>query len=87
MSQQAVLKKVQHLIAEALDLKAAEIHVAQSFRGDLRADSLDSVEIIMSIEEAFGVEFDEDSAAKVVTVGDVVAYIEHALAQKNAMPA
>lgn len=87
MSQQAVLEKVQHLIAEALDLKAAEIHAGQTFRADLRADSLDSVEIIMSIEEAFGVEFDEDSAAEVETVGDVIAYIERALAQKNAVPA
>ncbi|MFC0397411.1 acyl carrier protein [Paraburkholderia rhizosphaerae] len=87
MSQQNVLEKVQYLIAEALDLKPAEIHAEQSFRGDLRADSLDSVEIIMSIEEAFGVEFDEDSAAKVETVGDVVAYIERALAQKHAVSA
>jgi len=56
MPKQAILERTQNLIAGALDLSAAEITPGQSFRRDLKADSLDSVEIIMSIEEEFGVE-------------------------------
>jgi acyl carrier protein len=82
MSKQTILERTQTLIAEALDLKAAQITPGQSFRHDLKADSLDSVEIIMGIEEEFGVEFDEDTAANIDTVGDLVTAIENALAQK-----
>jgi acyl carrier protein len=82
MSKQSILERTQALIAECLDLNATEVTPAQSFRSDLKADSLDSVEIIMGIEEEFGVEFDEDTAANIGTVGDLVEAIENALAQR-----
>jgi acyl carrier protein len=86
MQKQAILERTQILIAGALDLSAAEITLEQSFRRDLKADSLDSVEIIMGIEEEFGVEFDEDTAGSIDTVGDLVTAIENALTQKCDAP-
>lgn len=86
MSTQGILEKVRHIIGEALNLEPSKILSEQSFRRDLGADSLDSVEIVMAIEESFGVEFDEETAARVDTVGDLVAHIEATLAQKYATP-
>lgn len=86
MQKQAILERTQTLIAGALDLSAAGITPEQSFRRDLKADSLDSVEIIMGIEEEFGVEFDEDTAGSIDTVGDLVTAIETALTQKCDAP-
>jgi acyl carrier protein len=87
MSKQTILERTQTLIAEALDLNATEITPEQSFREDLKADSLDSVEIIMGIEEEFGVQFDEDTSANIATVGDLVKAIEEALAHKSSTQA
>jgi acyl carrier protein len=87
MSKQTTLERTQALIAEALDLNAAQILPEQFFRDDLKADSLDSVEIIMGIEDEFGVEFGEETAAQIDTVGDLVTAIENALAQKCDAPA
>ncbi|WP_296656594.1 acyl carrier protein [Thiobacillus sp. 0-1251] len=87
MSTNAILEKVQHIIAESLDLEPSKILSGQSFRRDLGADSLDSVEIVMAIEERFGVEFDEETVAKVDTVADLVGHIEATLARKCETPA
>ena len=46
---------------------------------DLEADSLDAVEIIMSIEEEFGIEIEDDAASAFKSIGDIVAYVENAL--------
>jgi acyl carrier protein len=83
VSKESVLERVQNLIANALDLKPSEILPEQSFRSDLGADSLDSVEIIMAIEDEFGVQFEQDAAAKIETVGDLIMNIETALSQKS----
>lgn len=83
MSSQQTLEKVQRIIGETLDLESSKILSEQSFRRDLGADSLDSVEIVMAIEEVFGVEFDENTAAMVDTVGDLVSHIETALSTRR----
>ncbi|APC67111.1 acyl carrier protein (plasmid) [Ralstonia solanacearum] len=87
MSNPTVLDQIRHIIAQALDKPVETIRAEQSFRRDLGADSLDSVEIVIAIEDQFAVEFDEDSTAAVDTVQDLVTYIEAALASRGAQTA
>ena len=70
-----VLEKLSKIIADQLNMEQKEITEATLLKEDLNADSLDIVEIIMSIEE-FGVQVDDDDALGFKTVGDVVGYIE-----------
>ncbi len=68
--------KVKKVIAEELDVETSEIKRDSSIIDDLGADSLDVVELIMALEEAFDISVDDDEAQKLRTVGDVVDYIE-----------
>lgn len=70
------LEKVKGIVAEQLGIDASEITLESSFEGDLKADSLDRVELIMSLEEAFSLEISDDEAAKIETVRDVVVYVD-----------
>ncbi len=66
------------MIAEQLGVDEAQVVPSASFQDDLNADSLDLVELIMSIEEEFGVEIPDDEAEKIATVGDAMNYLrEH----------
>ena len=69
-------KKVIAIIAEQLAKPEDAITEGSNFVDDLGADSLDTVEIIMAIEEAFGLEIPESEQEKIHTVGDAIAYIE-----------
>jgi acyl carrier protein len=71
--------RVKHIIVDQLGVDAAEVTAASSFVDDLGADSLDRVELIMALEETFGVEIPDADAEKITTVQDAVDYI-----QKNA---
>ncbi|MDE5654681.1 MAG: acyl carrier protein [Clostridia bacterium] len=71
-----VLNKLSKIIADQLSMEQSQITNDTSLREDLQADSLDIVEIIMSIEEEFGIQVDDDDALTFKTVGDVVKYIE-----------
>ncbi len=73
----AVLQKVQDLIAETLGSNKSEIVMAASFIDDLGADSLDIVELVMMIEKEFDIEIPDEDAEKIVTVGDAVDYINN----------
>lgn len=66
------LKKV---IAEQLGVEESRIVPSASFTDDLEADSLDLVELIMSLEEEFGVTIPEEDAEKIATVGDAMEYL------------
>jgi acyl carrier protein len=68
-------EKVKVIIKEKLNLDTAEITKESTF-ADLGADSLDIVELIMALEEEFGVEIPDEDAEKIKTVGDAVKYIE-----------
>ncbi|SMC21635.1 acyl carrier protein [Clostridium acidisoli DSM 12555] len=68
--------KIKSIIADQLGLDASEITMESSFVDDLGADSLDIVELIMALEEEFEIEFPDEDAEKVSTVGDVVTYIK-----------
>jgi len=78
-----VFERVQKIIAEQLGVEESEIQPQTSFVDDLNADSLDLVELIMSLEEEFSqeglaVEISDEDAEKIVTVQDAVNYIaEH----------
>lgn len=71
-----VLEKLSKIIADQLGMEQSKIMQTTSLKEDLQADSLDIVEIIMSIEEEFGIQVDDDDALAFKTVGDVVSYIE-----------
>ena len=72
--------KVKEIIAEQLGMSEDEITLETSFE-DLGADSLDLFQIISEIEEAFDIEFANDDAEKIKTVGDAVNYVTAAVAQ------
>ena len=72
----AVTEKVKSIIAEQLGVKQEEVTLEASFIDDLGADSLDTVELVMALEEEFGVEIPDEDAEKITTVGDAVKYIE-----------
>ena len=71
-----VLEKLSKIIADQLGMEQSKITQDTSLKDDLQADSLDIVEIIMSIEDEFGIQVDDDDALAFKTVGDVVEYIE-----------
>ncbi|MBS7528167.1 acyl carrier protein [Fusibacter paucivorans] len=69
-------EKVKDLLVEELGLDADEVTLESNIREDLGADSLDMVDLIMSIEDAFGIKVDEKDTVNIKTVGDIVNYID-----------
>ena len=72
----AVGDKVKSIIAEQLGVKKEEVTDEAKFIDDLGADSLDTVELVMALEEEFGIEIPDEDAEKMVTVNEAVKYIE-----------
>ena len=68
--------KVKQIIVEQLGVDAGDVTPASSFVDDLGADSLDRVELIMALEETFGIEIPDEDAEKISTVQDAVDYIQ-----------
>jgi len=73
---EAVADRVRAIIAEQLGVKLEEVTDAASFIEDLGADSLDTVELVMALEEEFGIEIPDEDAEKMASVGDAIKYIE-----------
>jgi acyl carrier protein len=71
-----IAEKVKKLVVEHLGVDEQKVTPEASFIDDLGADSLDTVELVMAFEEAFGVEIPEDAAEKIVKVQDAVSFIE-----------
>jgi acyl carrier protein len=69
-------EKVRQIIADQLGVKKEEVTDNAKFVDDLGADSLDTVELVMALEEEFGVEIPDEDAEKLSTVGDALRYIE-----------
>ena len=67
--------KIIHIISEQFNIPAEDIEMETSFREDLNADSLDLVELIMALEDEFGIELDDDDLEKIETVRDAQKYI------------
>lgn len=71
-----ILEKVKEIVVEQLDVDADKVTPEASFVNDLDADSLDVVELVMALEEAFEIEITDEEAEKILTVGDAVEHIE-----------
>ena len=69
-------EKVKSIIADQLSVDEAEVKPEASFMNDLGADSLDIVELIMALEEEFGIEISDEEADKIQTVGAAIDYIK-----------
>lgn len=72
----ADLEKVKSIIVEQLGVDESAVTPEASFIDDLGADSLDTVELVMALEEEFGIEIPDEDAEKIQTVGDVIKYID-----------
>ncbi|MDP3142455.1 MAG: acyl carrier protein [Candidatus Omnitrophota bacterium] len=78
----AASEKIKAIIAEQLGVKIEEVTPQASFIDDLGADSLDTVELVMALEEEFGVEIPDEDAEKMTTVGEAIKYIDEKTANK-----
>ena len=76
MAEESVESKVKKIIVERLGVNADQVTPDAKFIEDLGADSLDTVELVMALEEEFGHEIPDEEAEKLQSVGDVVKYIE-----------
>ncbi|MDD5449846.1 MAG: acyl carrier protein [Candidatus Omnitrophica bacterium] len=73
--------RIKAIIAEQLGVKQEEVTDQAKFIEDLGADSLDTVELVMALEEEFGIEIPDEDAEKMVSVGDAINYIEEKTAK------
>ena len=78
----SVDERVKQIIVEQLGVDEGEVTPTASFVDDLDADSLDTVELVMAFEEAFGIEIPDEDAEKIATVKDAVDYIQKHGAKK-----
>lgn len=76
MSDKSTEDRVKDIIVDQLGVNAEQVTTDAKFIEDLGADSLDTVELVMAFEEEFGIEVPDDEAEKLLSVGDVVRYIE-----------
>ena len=77
-----VTEKVKEMIVEQLGVTESEVVPEAKFIDDLGADSLDIVELIMALEDVYGIEIPDEDAEKMETVGDAIKYIEQRSAEK-----
>jgi len=75
-TQEAIFEKVRSIVVEQLSVDAGEVKPESNFQNDLGADSLDTVELVMALEEAFDIEIPDEAAEGIATVGDAVKYIQ-----------
>jgi acyl carrier protein len=78
----SVEQKVKQIIVEQLGVDEGQVDGSASFVDDLGADSLDIVELVMALEEAFELDIPDEDAEKITTVKDAVDYIEAKMAKK-----
>ena len=71
-----VIAKVKKIISEQLGVPEGDVNPEASFVNDLGADSLDTVELVMALEEEFGVEIPDEDAEKIITVQNAIDYIK-----------
>ena len=72
----SVFEKLQEIIAEQLEIEPAEIDYDSNIIDDLGADSLDIVDLVMSVEDEFGIEVPDEALEGITTIEDMVKYIE-----------
>ena len=79
-----IAEEVKAIIVEKLGVEPSEVTDSANFTNDLGADSLDSVDLIMALENKFNLEQDDDAEGKIVTVADAIAYVEKKVAERDA---
>jgi len=82
MTNEEIEKKVKEIIIEQLGISEDKVTSEAKFDDDLGADSLDRVELVMSLEEEFGLEIPDEEAEKISTVGQAIKYIEEHIEKK-----
>lgn len=76
MEREEILEKVKEVVVDQLTVEEDDVNEDAAFVDDLGADSLDIVELVMALEEQFGVSIPDEQAESIKTVGDAVAFIE-----------
>ena len=76
MERDELLQKIKEIVADKLSISEDQVTEEASFIDDLGADSLDTVELVMALEEEFGIEIPDEDAEKMGTVGEAIKYIE-----------
>ena len=76
MSEQSIIERIKKIIVEQLQVSEEQVTPEAKFIEDLGADSLDTVELVMALEEEFGNEIPDEEAEKLQSVKDVIKYIE-----------
>jgi len=79
----SVEERVKNIVVEQLGVEPEQVTGEASFVDDLGADSLDTVELVMALEEEFGMEIPDEEAEKIRTVGEAINYINSAVEQKK----
>ncbi len=77
-----IASKVKSIVAEQLGVKIEEVKDDAKFIDDLGADSLDTVELVMALEEEFGAEIPDEDAEKLTTVGEAIKYVQDKASSK-----
>jgi acyl carrier protein len=80
MSAAEIFEKVKKIVTEQLSVEASKVIPEANFANDLGADSLDTVELVMALEEEFDIEIPDEAAEKITTVQEAVDYINNKVA-------
>ena len=76
MEREDLLKKIRAIVADKLSISEDQVTESASFIDDLGADSLDTVELVMALEEEFGIEIQDEEAEKITTIQQAIDFIE-----------
>ena len=82
MTRDEIIKKVSEIICKQLEVPPEKVTLETKFAEDLGADSLDTAELVMEIEDEFEINISDDAEGKIKTVGDTVTYIEEQVKKK-----
>lgn len=72
-----MLEKIKEIVADQLGIDEDDIKLESNFKEDLEADSLDLFELVMALEEEYGVEIPSEDLEKIVTVNDIIEYLKN----------